>query len=142
VAKPLISAETIYDKALRVLEAEGVKGLTARNLASRLRCSAKTLYQQVGNREALIRGLVAHFWRRKHGQRGAAVQAAASSRWAKRSRAAASRVGMCSLGQPSTGAYRFSSDLAMVTLCTSFAPSTRLAIRAMRYIDSSGMSAL
>jgi AcrR family transcriptional regulator len=45
VAKPLISAETIYDEALRVLEAEGVKGLTARNLASRLRCSTKTLYQ-------------------------------------------------------------------------------------------------
>jgi AcrR family transcriptional regulator len=60
VAKPLISVEAIYDGALRVLDAEGADGLKARNLAARLHCSTRTLYEQVGNREALIRGLVAH----------------------------------------------------------------------------------
>ena len=60
VAKPLISVEAIYDEALRALDAEGAAGLNARNLAARLRCSTRTLYEQVGNREALNRGLVAH----------------------------------------------------------------------------------
>lgn len=59
MAKLLISVETIYDEALRVLDTEGVAGLNARNLAARLHCSTRTLYEQVGNREALIRGLVA-----------------------------------------------------------------------------------
>lgn len=59
VAKPLLSAEAIYDEALRVLGTDGVAGLTARNLSSRLSCSTKTLYLQVGNREALVRGVVA-----------------------------------------------------------------------------------
>jgi AcrR family transcriptional regulator len=59
VAKPLLSAEAIYDEALRVLATDGVAGLTARNLSSRLSCSTKTLYLQVGNREALVRGVVA-----------------------------------------------------------------------------------
>jgi AcrR family transcriptional regulator len=56
----LISVETIYDGTLRVLDAEGADGLKARNLAARLHCSTRTLYEQVGNCEALIRGLVAH----------------------------------------------------------------------------------
>ena len=60
MAKPLISAESIYDEALEVLATEGAAGLHARNLSTRLRCSTKTLYQQVGNRETMIRGLVAH----------------------------------------------------------------------------------
>src|SRR5271169_6351365 len=75
-------------------------------------------------------------------RRRGAVHALASSRWANRARAAASRVGTCSLGHPSTASYRDSSLLATLTLCTSLAPSTRLAIRAIRYIDSSGMSPL
>jgi AcrR family transcriptional regulator len=58
VAKPLLSAEAIYDEALRALANEGPAGLTARSLSTRLRCSTKTLYQQVGNREELIRGVV------------------------------------------------------------------------------------
>jgi AcrR family transcriptional regulator len=58
VAKPLLSAEAIYDEALRALAAEGPAGLTARSLSMRLRCSTKTLYRQVGNREELIRGVV------------------------------------------------------------------------------------
>jgi AcrR family transcriptional regulator len=59
VAKPLLSAEAIYDEALRLLATDGAAGLTIRNLSNRLRCSPKTLYQQVGNREALVRGVVA-----------------------------------------------------------------------------------
>jgi AcrR family transcriptional regulator len=59
VAKPLLSADAIYDEALRALAAEGPAGLAARNLSARLRCSTKTLYRQIGNREELIRGVVA-----------------------------------------------------------------------------------
>jgi AcrR family transcriptional regulator len=57
--KPLLSAEEIFDEALRVLDEEGADGLTIRNLAGRLRCSNKTLYQQVGAHDVLIRGVVA-----------------------------------------------------------------------------------
>lgn len=59
MAKPLLSADAIYDEALCILAEEGSAALTVRNLAGRLRCSNKTLYQQVGNHEALIRGVVA-----------------------------------------------------------------------------------
>jgi AcrR family transcriptional regulator len=59
VAKPLLSVDAIYDQALRILDAQGAAGLTIRNLATRLRCSNKTLYQQIGNRDALVRGVVA-----------------------------------------------------------------------------------
>ena len=59
MAKPLLSAEAIYDEALRVLATDGAAGMTVRNLSNRLRCSPKTLYQQVGNRDALVRGVVA-----------------------------------------------------------------------------------
>jgi AcrR family transcriptional regulator len=58
VAKPLLSADAIYDEALRALAAEGPAGLAARSLSARLRCSTKTLYRQIGNREDLIRGVV------------------------------------------------------------------------------------
>jgi AcrR family transcriptional regulator len=64
VAKPLISAESIYDAALAVLSEDGPEALTARNLTARLRCSSTTLYQQVGNREEMLRGLVAHAFER------------------------------------------------------------------------------
>jgi AcrR family transcriptional regulator len=57
--KPLLSADAIFDEALRALAEEGAGGLTIRNLAGRLRCSNKTLYQQVGSHEVLIRGVVA-----------------------------------------------------------------------------------
>lgn len=56
--KPLLSADAIFDEALRVLADEGAAGLTIRNLAARLRCSNKTLYQQVGTHEVLVRGVV------------------------------------------------------------------------------------
>lgn len=57
--KPLLSADAIFDEALRVLAEEGAAGLTIRNLAARLRCSNNTLYQQVGTHEVLVRGVVA-----------------------------------------------------------------------------------
>jgi AcrR family transcriptional regulator len=60
MAKPLISADHIYAAALGLLAEEGITALTARNLTARLHCSAKTLYQQVGNREQMLRGLVAY----------------------------------------------------------------------------------
>lgn len=62
MAKPLIPAEVIYERALTLLDAEGSKALTTRRLATELRISTRTLYQQVGSREELIRALVArHF---------------------------------------------------------------------------------
>lgn len=62
MAKPLIPVEVIYTRALALLDAEGASALNARRLAAELKISTRTLYQQVGNREQLIRALVArHF---------------------------------------------------------------------------------
>lgn len=58
MAKPLLSVDAIYDEALRALATDGPAGLAARSLSARLRCSTKTLYRQVGNREELVRGVV------------------------------------------------------------------------------------
>jgi AcrR family transcriptional regulator len=64
MAKPLIPVEVIYTRALALLDSEGAGALNARRLAAELRISTRTLYQQVGNREELIRALVArHFSR-------------------------------------------------------------------------------
>jgi AcrR family transcriptional regulator len=54
MAKPLVAVETIYQTALQLLDEEGAEALSARNLAARLQCSTRTLYQQVGRREELI----------------------------------------------------------------------------------------
>ncbi|WAC57107.1 TetR/AcrR family transcriptional regulator [Gordonia sp. SL306] len=59
MAKPLIPVETIYERALVLLDEEGDSALSTRRLAADLRISTRTLYQQVGNRENLIRTLVA-----------------------------------------------------------------------------------
>ncbi|WP_330251342.1 hypothetical protein OG874_35140 [Nocardia sp. NBC_00565] len=62
MAKPLIPVEVIYSHALELLDAEGEQALNVRRVAADLKCSTRTLYQQVGNREQLIRALVArHF---------------------------------------------------------------------------------
>jgi AcrR family transcriptional regulator len=58
MAKPLIPVETIYEHALELLDAEGSDALTTRRLAADLKISTRTLYQQVGSREQLIRALV------------------------------------------------------------------------------------
>ena len=59
MAKPLIPVEVIYERALALLDAEGSGALTTRPLAAELKISTRTLYQQVGSREQLIRALVA-----------------------------------------------------------------------------------
>ena len=62
MAKPLIPVESIYEHALELLDAEGSDALTTRRIAADLKISTRTLYQQVGSREELIRALVArHF---------------------------------------------------------------------------------
>ncbi|BBY20236.1 TetR/AcrR family transcriptional regulator [Mycobacterium stomatepiae] len=62
MAKPLIPADDILTHALDLLDSEGVEALSVRRLSAALKISPRTLYQQVGNREALIRALVArHF---------------------------------------------------------------------------------
>jgi AcrR family transcriptional regulator len=58
MAKPLISVDTIFTRALELLDADGAQALNARRLASELKCSTRTLYQQVGSRDQLIRALV------------------------------------------------------------------------------------
>jgi AcrR family transcriptional regulator len=60
--RPLIPVEVIYERALALLDAKGTDALSARRLAADLEISTRTLYQQVGTREKLIRTLVArHF---------------------------------------------------------------------------------
>jgi AcrR family transcriptional regulator len=66
VAKPLIPREEILDRALELLDAEGLKALNVRRLSTVLRISPNTMYQQIGNQAALTRALVArHFSRLK-----------------------------------------------------------------------------
>ncbi|MGK0281499.1 MAG: AcrR family transcriptional regulator [Patiriisocius sp.] len=60
--KPLISAETIYEKALVLLDKDGPSGLSVRKLAAALRCSPATLYQQVGKREDMVSKLLAFYF--------------------------------------------------------------------------------
>jgi len=60
--RPLIPVQDIYDRALALLDSEGAGALGARRLAADLKISTRTLYQQVGTRDQLIRELVAqHF---------------------------------------------------------------------------------
>jgi AcrR family transcriptional regulator len=62
MVRPSTPADAIYARALTLLDEEGVAGISARRLAAELRCSTKTLYQQVGNQDQLIRELVVrHF---------------------------------------------------------------------------------
>jgi AcrR family transcriptional regulator len=62
--RPLIPLQDIYDRALALLDSAGAEALNARRLAADLKISTRTLYQQVGNRDRLIRELVAqHFSR-------------------------------------------------------------------------------
>jgi AcrR family transcriptional regulator len=66
MAKPLIPADDIYEHALALLDREGPDALTTRRVAADLRISTRTLYQQTGSRDELIRAVVArHFSRLK-----------------------------------------------------------------------------
>ena len=58
MAKPLLGVETILNAALEILDEHGSQGLSIRKLAASLQCSTRTLYQQVGKREQLIKQLL------------------------------------------------------------------------------------
>lgn len=62
MAKPLMPVEEIHDRALRFLDEEGPAEFTTRKLAAALGISTRTLYQQTGSRDALIRALVARYF--------------------------------------------------------------------------------
>jgi AcrR family transcriptional regulator len=56
--QPSISAETIYEHTLVLLDAEGARAVTVRRLAADLKISTRTLYKRIGNRDNLIRNVV------------------------------------------------------------------------------------
>jgi len=60
MAKPLLPLEAIFEKSLELLDAEGIEGLSTRRLAAELKCSTRTLYDQIGRREDLLRELIAY----------------------------------------------------------------------------------
>jgi len=60
MARPLLALEAVFEKSLELLDAEGIEGLSTRRLAAELKCSTRTLYDQIGRREDLLRELVAY----------------------------------------------------------------------------------
>jgi AcrR family transcriptional regulator len=56
--QPSISAETIYEHTLVLLDAEGAPAVTVRRLAADLKISTRTLYKRISNRDNLIRNVV------------------------------------------------------------------------------------
>lgn len=65
MAKPLIPVETMLKEALRLLDEHGVDALKARKLSAELGCSTRTLYEQVGKRDQLIRRLIEYHFASK-----------------------------------------------------------------------------
>jgi AcrR family transcriptional regulator len=55
---PSIAAETIYQRALEIVDGEGVQALTVRRLAADIKISTRTLYKRILNRDNLIRKIV------------------------------------------------------------------------------------
>ncbi len=55
--------EQLFDELVQLLLAEGFRHLTLDDLASRLRCSKRTLYDLAGSKEQLVRAAVVHFFR-------------------------------------------------------------------------------
>lgn len=62
MARPLIEVNAIYQAALQLTSEQGSQQLTIRNLTQALNCSPNTIYSQVGDREALIQGMLDHFF--------------------------------------------------------------------------------
>ncbi|MGD2007641.1 MAG: TetR family transcriptional regulator [Cellvibrionales bacterium] len=58
--KPSVDTQTILKAALELIEDPGPGAFSARRLAARLRCSTRTLYEQVGKQEDLIAALLNH----------------------------------------------------------------------------------
>jgi AcrR family transcriptional regulator len=56
--KPSISAEAIYQRALELVDGEGVRALTVRRLTADLKISTRTLYKRILNQNNLIRNIV------------------------------------------------------------------------------------
>ena len=63
--RPLVDTETIITVALEAMEEPSAGPLTARRLATRLKCSTRTLYQQMGKQEQLISALLNHYFVQK-----------------------------------------------------------------------------
>lgn len=63
--RPLVDTETIITVALDAMEEPSAGPLTARRLATRLKCSTRTLYQQMGKQEQLISALLNHYFVQK-----------------------------------------------------------------------------
>ena len=63
--RPLVDTETIITVALDAMEEPSAGPLTARRLATRLKCSTRTLYQQMGKQEQLISALPNHYFVQK-----------------------------------------------------------------------------
>jgi AcrR family transcriptional regulator len=57
--RPLISAETIFEHALEVLDQEGPAAVTVRRIAADLKISTRTLYKRITNHDNVIRNVVA-----------------------------------------------------------------------------------
>jgi AcrR family transcriptional regulator len=55
---PSISAETIYEHALRRLDQDGSEAVTVRRLAADLKISTRTLYKRINNHDNMIRKVV------------------------------------------------------------------------------------
>lgn len=54
-------AESIYLRALEIIDAQGVSTLTFRKLAEDLKMSTRTIRKRVGSRERLIRAAIEHY---------------------------------------------------------------------------------
>jgi AcrR family transcriptional regulator len=63
--RQLVDTETIITVALEAMEEPSEGPLTARRLATRLKCSTRTLYQQMGKQEQLISALLNHYFVQK-----------------------------------------------------------------------------
>jgi len=63
MAKPLIQPEAIYEAALQLVQHPNAPTLTMRRLSHHLGCSSRTLYQQVGRQDDLIKGVLDHYLR-------------------------------------------------------------------------------
>jgi AcrR family transcriptional regulator len=55
---PLLSREAIIDCALKIIDADGVAGLSMRTLAAELRVSGPSLYHHFGSKDAIIDAII------------------------------------------------------------------------------------
>ena len=56
--------QAIFDEALRLLESEGFSGLSTRKIASRVGCTATSIYLYFDNKDALVHALIAEGFER------------------------------------------------------------------------------